>query len=163
MNWQSKSFPSSFQISFVIPPESIPGRLGILLTLQLCLINMFIFITSKSPKTHSLTSISTWLMFCIFYVAFALNQFGCILLIKYLQYPKVDGDFQINAKKIDFFSLIVSVITFFIFNASFWYFSLFVEWNFSWPLILCLFWCNCGCNYIQWHCWVQLKQMFTKY
>ena len=74
---------NSFQISFVIPLES-PGRLALLITLMLCLVNMMIYIVSNSPKTNSLNAITTWLIFCIIHVTVALNQYGLLMLYKYL-------------------------------------------------------------------------------
>jgi hypothetical protein len=46
-----------FQASFLIPPEMVPGRMTLLVTLFLVLINIFNNITSNSPNTETMTSI----------------------------------------------------------------------------------------------------------
>ena len=59
----------------------VPGRMALLVTLFLVLLNIFINITSKSPNTKSLTSISAWVIACIIFVYGALIEYGFILLI----------------------------------------------------------------------------------
>ena len=63
----------------------IPGRMVLLITLLLMLTNIFTSVTSQSPTTKSLTSISTWILTCILFVYGALMEYGCILgLLTYL-------------------------------------------------------------------------------
>lgn len=108
---------NSFQISFVIPLES-PGRLALLITLMLCLVNMMIYIVSNSPKTNSLNAITTWLIFCIIHVTVALNQYGLLMLYKYL--TQATNESQKMLKKIDIICLILSLSAFFTFNVVYW-------------------------------------------
>ena len=104
------------QASFVIPPEVIPGRMTLLVTLFLVLINIFINVTTTSPNTESLTSISAWIIICILYVCLALLEYGGILLFKYV----FDEHAMKSVKNVDLFSLSLSSITFIIFNVLFW-------------------------------------------
>ena len=63
----------------------IPGRMVLLITLLLMLTNIFTSVTSQSPTTKSLTSISTWILTCILFVYGALMEYGCILgLLTYI-------------------------------------------------------------------------------
>ena len=51
-----------FQVSFIIPPEIIPGRMTLIVTLFLVLIDIFDTVTSQTPTAETMTSISTWLI-----------------------------------------------------------------------------------------------------
>ena len=102
------------QISFAISHENVPGRMALLITLFLCLINIFNTITSASPYTKSFTSISTWMIACITLVTSALLQYGIILLFrKYTLYDQ--GNVQIIIKRIDLVCLIIEILAFLIY------------------------------------------------
>ena len=75
MNWL-------FQVGFLIPPEIVPGRMTLLVTLFLVLINIFNNITSNSPNVEGLTSISAWVITCILFVFGALAGYAGILFKK---------------------------------------------------------------------------------
>ena len=110
-----------FQISFVIPQEVVPGRMTLLVTLFLVLINIFINVTSNSPNTESLTSISGWIMACILFVFGALLQYGCILLYKYINSDCFNDQSKIKAMKgLDLWCLCISFSSFIVFNIVFW-------------------------------------------
>ena len=70
------------QVSFLIPPEIVPGRMTLLVTLFLVLINIFNNITSNSPNVEGLTSISAWVITCILFVFGALSGYAGILFKK---------------------------------------------------------------------------------
>ena len=106
-----------FQLSFVIPTES-PARIGLLITLTLCLINMMISINVRSPRTQSINALSTWMIFCIVFVASALGQYGLMMLFR--QWTQVSAKTQEWFKKIDLICLIVFMIVFIIFNFVYW-------------------------------------------
>ena len=107
------------QISFAISHENVPGRMALLITLFLCLINIFNTITSDSPYTKSFTSISIWMVVCITLVTSALLQYGIILLFwKYTLYEQ--KNIQIIIKKIDLVCLTIEILAFFGFNIIFW-------------------------------------------
>ena len=85
-NYRVKCFEIFYklQISFVIPPEIVPGRAGVLVTVMLVLVNLFLNITSKSPNTDSLTAISCWMIGCILFVALTLMEYAIILSSKHV-------------------------------------------------------------------------------
>ena len=69
-------------VGFLIPPEIVPGRMTLLVTLFLVLINIFNNITSNSPNVEGLTSISAWVITCILFVFGALAGYALILFKK---------------------------------------------------------------------------------
>ena len=59
-------------ISFLIPPDNVPGRMAVLITVFLVLVNIFNTITTNIPKADGLTAIETYLIASIFFVFGAL-------------------------------------------------------------------------------------------
>ena len=67
-------------ISFLIPPDVIPGRMGLLITLLLVLINLFNSI--KDPPATSPSALDVWILSCIFFVTLALAAYASLLYLK---------------------------------------------------------------------------------
>lgn len=83
---------------FLIPPEIVPGRMTLLVTIFLVLINIFNNVTSNSPNVEGLTAISStvscccflsliksllaWIITCILFVFGALAGYAGLLLRK---------------------------------------------------------------------------------
>lgn len=65
--------------SFLIPPEVVPGRMALLVTLFLVLINIFNTITNVSPNVEGMTAISSWMIACILFVSAALTGYAGLL------------------------------------------------------------------------------------
>ena len=65
--------------SFLIPPEVVPGRMAMLITLFLVLINIFNIITANSPNVEGMTAISAWMIVCIMFVFGALAGYAYLL------------------------------------------------------------------------------------
>ena len=59
-------------ISFVVPPDEIPGRMALLITLFLVLVNIFNTVTTNTPKAEGLTAIEIWMLSCLLFVFGAL-------------------------------------------------------------------------------------------
>ena len=59
-------------ISLLIPPENVPGRMALLITVLLVLVNIFNTISTNMPKAERLTAIETYIIACIFFVFAAL-------------------------------------------------------------------------------------------
>ena len=49
-------------VGFLIPPEVVPGRMAMLITLFLVLINIFNIVTSNSPNVEGMTAIAAWML-----------------------------------------------------------------------------------------------------
>jgi len=69
-------------ISFVVPPDIIPGRMALLVTLFLVLVNIFNTVTTNTPKAEGLTAIEAWMLSCILFVFGALVEYAIILMRK---------------------------------------------------------------------------------
>ena len=67
------------------PPEVIPGRMTMLVTLFLVLINIHNTIQTNSPKAEGFTAIKTWVIACIIFVFGAMLEYSAILLLLKLE------------------------------------------------------------------------------
>ena len=104
----------------MIPHDVVPGRMGLLITLFLVLVNLFISITTNLPNTKLMTSISIWILACISFVQGAMFEYGCILFFKHVAYNPESDLGQKNLHRIDTFCLFLSIIAFAIFNFIYW-------------------------------------------
>ena len=111
------------QVSFMIPPEIIPGRMALLITLILCLVNIFMSVTTSSPNANTISSIGSWIIFCIIFVHLGLLEYGIILFLKYCQMTKYSDEYEKTLfKRVDLISLTAALFTFIVFNVIFWYY-----------------------------------------
>ena len=103
-----------FQIGFVIPQEMVPGRMALLMIIFLNLLTIYMSMISKSPKSIGTTNIMNWMIVCIFFVFFALIEYGVILfcrfILEYKAFPKEYGKKQLM--RLDLTCLLISVISF---------------------------------------------------
>jgi len=67
-------------IGFLIPAELVLGRLAILITPLLLLINIFNIIISSSPNAEGITAVAAWMLACLFFVLGSLFGYVFILL-----------------------------------------------------------------------------------
>ena len=72
-------------ISFIIPPQVIPGRMTLLLTLLLVLMTMFGTIMWNQPPCKYPTSLDIWIIVCIVFVSAALFAYAAILMDQNLE------------------------------------------------------------------------------
>merc|ERR1719295_927215 len=82
-------------ISFLVNPEVIPGRMTLLITIFLVLINIFNTIQTNSPQAEGLTAMEAWVIACIIFVFGALLEYTVILLklkLKKMKSEQVDLD-----------------------------------------------------------------------
>ena len=68
-------FVSVSWVSFLIPADSIPGRMSLLVTMVLVLVNIFSDLLVSQPRT-TLTAMSAWFFTCIFFVFGALVAYA---------------------------------------------------------------------------------------
>ncbi|XP_040570603.1 gamma-aminobutyric acid receptor subunit pi isoform X4 [Lepeophtheirus salmonis] len=68
-------------VSFLIKPEVVPGRMALLVTLFLVLINIFNSVRERAPISSKLNAIDLYLVVCIFLVFGALMEYAVILLL----------------------------------------------------------------------------------
>ena len=82
-------------VSFLIPPEVVPGRMALLVTLFLVLTNIFNTITNVSPNVEGMTAIASWMIACMFFVFLALLEYATILYFQLVsERSKVMSDFD---------------------------------------------------------------------
>ena len=67
--------------SFILNPNNVPGRMGLLVTAFLTLINIFIGVRNSSPPSSGLNAISIFLVVCIGNVFAAFLEYACVLII----------------------------------------------------------------------------------
>ena len=71
-------------INFAVSFEAVPGRLGLLLTLFLMMINMNNSISTKIPKSDSACPLIIWILICTIFIILALLEYFMILIkVKY--------------------------------------------------------------------------------
>ena len=70
------------QISFMIPHESIPGRVSLIATQFLTLTNIFIYQLSNSPSGTQLNALEIYILASLFFVIATIVEFGLVLSIK---------------------------------------------------------------------------------
>ena len=81
-------------VGFLIPPEVIPGRMALLITLFLVLTNIFNIITTNSPNVEGMTAIAAWMLVCIFFV------FGALVGYAYLLWTKKESILKKKKRKV---------------------------------------------------------------
>ncbi len=77
-------FPSGLFVavswaSFLIPPEQVAGRMAMLITLFLVLINIFLGMTARTPNSEGVSAMSAYIIACIFFVFGALCAYAYLL------------------------------------------------------------------------------------
>ena len=83
-------------INFAVSFEAVPGRLGLLLTLFLMMINMNNSISTKIPKSDSACPLIIWILICTIFIILALLEYF-IILIK-VKYGKLNKKVKANDK-----------------------------------------------------------------
>merc|ERR1712150_144839 len=75
--------------SFLIEPDVVAGRMMLLTTLFLVLINLMNNLTSNAPNSEGINAVSAWLLSCIIFVFAALVAYSGILLKKKIRKQKI--------------------------------------------------------------------------
>ena len=105
----------------MIPPEIVPGRMALLVTLFLVLTNMFGHVENQSPVSNSINLLSLWVISCILFVFGALLAYAGILFVRYKSYFEFQTPEKIKwLKIIDISCLISFPIIYGVFNFIYW-------------------------------------------
>jgi len=75
----SAMFVTMSWFSFFIPPDIVPARIVLLVTLCLVLINMFNSTTTRIPVSNAVTAMEVWLLACMLLVFLSLVEYAVIL------------------------------------------------------------------------------------
>jgi len=108
--------------SFLIPSDDIQGRMALLVTLFLVLVNIFNTTTTNSPKADGLNAMQSWVICCIFFVFGALFEYAIILLqMKIKTFRKLAASMvKDETCAMDVAVLIAFPCVFLIFNFVYW-------------------------------------------
>ena len=68
--------------SFIINPSVIPGRIAVLITTFLCLINIFNGVKEHAPVSASLNAMDIYVLICIGQVFLALAEYAVVILVE---------------------------------------------------------------------------------
>ena len=73
-------------MSFLIRPDVVPGRLGLLVTLFLCSINTLNAVKQKTPRPDDGTTVAVqWTVMCMTFILLAMCEYAVILAIQMFQ------------------------------------------------------------------------------
>ena len=79
-------------ISFAVKYEAVPGRLGLLLTLLLMMINLSNTVSRTIPKSDRMCPLILWIVMSIIFVTLALLEYLIILInFKFFNSKKIPG------------------------------------------------------------------------
>ena len=70
------------QVSFMIPLESIPGRVSLIVTVLLALINILIDLFSNNPSGKTVNALGMYLLVSLFFELIVLLELGIVLIIR---------------------------------------------------------------------------------
>merc|ERR1719320_1459219 len=105
-------------ISFLIPQDRILGRMALLVTLLLMLMNVFHTVTTTTPKGDAcLTALETWLLACLLLIFGAIMEYS-VLLLRNLWYS--DSADVKSVTWLDKVSLIIFPSFFLLLNIFYW-------------------------------------------
>ena len=106
--------------SFVIPPSLLEGRLGLLVTLFLVLINIYNTVITQSPNVEGITALGAWMLVCIIYV-FAAKACYSFMLFKGKFWMKMEREeWDFHWKKTDQILLYIFASSFMMFTMFYW-------------------------------------------
>jgi len=124
-------------LSFLIPPDVVPGRMALLVTMLLVLVNIFLRVTASVPMSTKITAMGAWIIGGIFLVALALMEYGLILYLKRywtLRLKKIGSNSLTEREKrgkseetmvvvitaIDWWSFVLFPVVFFVLAVAYW-------------------------------------------
>ena len=98
--------------SFLIKPDIVPGRMGLLVTLELIMINIYVAV--EAPSNRGFSNIELWIIGCQITKLIALMEYGLILALS--RYSNKIDDY----KNVDALTLAFSATLFIAFNIFYW-------------------------------------------
>ena len=122
-------------VSFLIKPEIVPGRMGLLVTIFLVLINIFNGVKSYSPVSASLNAVDIYLVGCIGQVFLVLSEYAIVLSKEKFPFARKSTnstcsendettkawfDNKYSKNKLDTVSILLFPVIFIVFNAIYW-------------------------------------------
>ena len=119
------------QISFLLPIDTVPGRMGFLLTLFLCMVNILNWAARYSPKSGAnATAIIQWILSCSLFIIIAILEYAAILSYKKYKKPTIgqemcasftsSGKVEEMSKRLDKVMVGIFPLAFVAYSAVFW-------------------------------------------
>ena len=68
-------------VSLIIPPDAIPGRIALIITTFLVLVNIANTVFSSSPTADTINPIQVWILACIVFVFITVLEYAYILFM----------------------------------------------------------------------------------
>ncbi|ODM99977.1 Glycine receptor subunit beta-type 4 [Orchesella cincta] len=69
-------------LSFLVPPESVPGRMALCMTTLLTLTAMFSAVRQNTPNVSYVKALDIWMVVCIIFVFLTLVEYTVLLKLK---------------------------------------------------------------------------------
>jgi len=110
-------------ISFFIPAEIVAGRMALLITIFLMLVNVSNASDSTLASSIGLTGLDLWLRACMAFVAAAIGEYFFLLFVKFrLKKEEDEGKEKINAycSRVDRFAGFAYAFLMLVFNVCYW-------------------------------------------
>ena len=124
LNFTPKSEFLLLQISFFIPAEQIPGRLGLLVTLSLCMFNTLNSVSRYMPRTkQSPVALVRWILWCMKFEVAALFEYAWILYGNFYTNKIADAKNDSHSWRPNYLDKIMIIffpVCFAVFSAVFW-------------------------------------------
>ena len=115
-------FASLSLVSFIIKPEIVPGRMGLLVTLFLISTNVYGKVAA--PKGRGFSLIELWMLGTNFPILAAIVEYGYVLILQTRKIESMCGLEEVDGlnylKKVDNFALIVSFVYQIFFGLIYW-------------------------------------------
>ena len=87
----------------MLPEDTVPGRMGFLLTLFLCMVNILNSEAANSPKSGgAVTATIQWILSCSFFIILAILEYALILCYKKFKKPtgvNIEASYQSSPVK----------------------------------------------------------------
>lgn len=104
-------------VSFLIQPEQVAGRMGLLVSLSLVMINSYNSV--DAPINRGFSTIEAWFVGTLAPVLFGLMEYGLVLSLQKLGKLSILNSSTLF-KSIDLISLALATVYFIFFNLYFW-------------------------------------------
>ena len=95
-------------ISFFIPPDNIPGRMSLIVTILLMFINNYAYVRGAIPLVSEISMLDVWCISCILFVTMALFEYALILNVRFNS-TECDERLKARCHKLDGAASIVSI------------------------------------------------------
>ena len=104
-------------ISYFISIDSVPGRMGLLVTLYLIAINNYV--STTAPSTRGISYFDIWFIGCLFPLVFSILEYGMLLAITKYYKGQIYGKY-LDTLVIDKIAFVFSLVYIILFNIFYW-------------------------------------------